>query len=166
MLLPPVIHLSLDLCSLCFVILRLNPCFCISSWICLNLCQEGCVRVTGRLEEGECVFLFPVGFLQSSCLLVCAMDFQFSSVTQLCPTLCDPMDWSTPGFPVHHQLLELTQAHVHHVSDVIQLSHPLPSPSPPAFNLSQHQGLFQWVSSSHQVPKVLDHKRQLQHQSF
>ena len=67
---------------------------------------------------------------------------QFSSVAQSCPTLCDPTDGSTPGFPVHHQLLELTQTHVHRVSDAIQPSHPLLSPSPPAFNLSQHQSLF------------------------
>ena len=68
---------------------------------------------------------------------------QFSSVTQSCLTLCDPMNCSTPGFPVHHQLTELTQTHVHRVSDAIQPSHPLSSPSPPAFNLFQHQGLFQ-----------------------
>ena len=68
---------------------------------------------------------------------------QFSSVAQLCPALCDPMDCSTPGFPVHHELLELAQAHVHWVGDAIQPSHPLLSPSPPAFNLSEHQGLFQ-----------------------
>ena len=74
---------------------------------------------------------------------------QFSSVTQLCLTLCDPMDCSTPGLPVHYQLPELTQTHVHWVSDAIQPSHPLLSPSPPVFNLSQHQGLFQGVSSSH-----------------
>ena len=67
---------------------------------------------------------------------------QFNSVAQSCPTLCDPMDCSTPGFSVHHQLPELVQAHVHQVSDAIQLSHPLSSPSPPVFNLSQHQGLF------------------------
>ena len=73
---------------------------------------------------------------------------QSVSVTQLCPTLCDPMDCSTPGFPVHHQLPELAQTHVHWVSDAIQPFHPLSSPSSPAFNLSQHQGLFQWVSSS------------------
>ena len=66
------------------------------------------------------------------------LSAQFHSVVQLCLTLCDPMDWSTPGFPVHHQLPELTQTNVHRVSDAIQ-------PSPPAFNLSQHQGLFQWV---------------------
>ena len=75
----------------------------------------------------------------------------FSSVAQSCPTLCDPMDCSTPGFPVHHQLPELTQTHVHRVSDATQPSHPLSSPSPPTFNLSQHQGLFQWVSSLHQM---------------
>ena len=89
---------------------------------------------------------------------------QFSSVAQSCPTLCDPMNCSTPGLPVHHQLPEFTQTHVHQVSDAIQPSHPLSSPSPPALNLSQHQGLFKWVSSSHQVAKVLD--LQLQHQSF
>ena len=88
----------------------------------------------------------------------------FSSVTQSCLTLCDPMDCSTPGLPVHHQLPEFTQTHVHWVGDAIQLSHPLLSPSPPAFNLSQHQGLFKWVSSSHQVAKILEF--QLQHQSF
>ena len=67
---------------------------------------------------------------------------QFSSVTQLCPTLCDPMNHSMPGLPVHHQLPESTQTHVHRVCDAIQPSHPLSSPSPPALNLSQHQGLF------------------------
>ena len=89
---------------------------------------------------------------------------QFSSVTQSCLTLRDPMDCSTPGFPVHHQLLELAQTHVHWVGDAIRLSHPLSSPSPPAFNLSQHQGLLQWVRASYQVAKVLE--LQLQHQSF
>ena len=89
---------------------------------------------------------------------------QFSSLDQSCPTLCDPMNCSTPGLPVHHQLLEFTQTHVHRVSDAIQPSHPLSSPSPPAPNLSQHQGLFQWVSSLHEVAKVLEF--QLQHQSF
>ena len=88
---------------------------------------------------------------------------QFNSVAQWCLTLCDPMDCSTPGFPVHHQLPEFTQTHVHRVGDAIQPSHPLSSPSPPAFNLSQHQGLFQRVSSSHQVALVLEF--QLQHQS-
>ena len=81
------------------------------------------------------------------------VDVEFSSVTQVCPTLCDPMNHSTPGLRVHHQLLEFTQTHVHWVSDAIQTSHPLPSPSPPALNLFQHQGLFKWVSSLHQVAK-------------
>ena len=89
---------------------------------------------------------------------------QFSSVAQSCPTLCDPMDCSTPGFPVHHQLMEPTQTHVRCVGDAIQPAHPLLSPSPPAFNLSQHQSIFNWVSSLHQVVKVLEF--QLQHQSF
>ena len=92
------------------------------------------------------------------------IKIQFSSVAQSCPTLSNPMDCSTPGFPVLHQLLEFTQTHVHQVSDAIQPSHPLLSPSLPAFNFSQHQGLFKWVSSSHQVAKVLEF--QLQHQSF
>ena len=89
---------------------------------------------------------------------------QFSSVTQSSPTLCDPMDCSMPGLPIDHQLPEFIQTYVHWVGDAIQPSHPLLSPSPPAFNLSQHQGLFQWVSSSFQVAKVLEF--QLQHQSF
>ena len=80
----------------------------------------------------------------------------FSSVTQSCLTLCDPMNRSLPGHPVHHQLPEFTQTHVHWVSDAIQPSHPLSSPSPPALNLSQHQDLFKWVSSPHQVAKVLE----------
>ena len=77
------------------------------------------------------------------------------SVTHSCLTHCNPMDCSTPGFPVLHYLPEFTQTHVHWVSDAIQSSHPLSSPSAPALNLSQHQGLFQWVSSLHQVAKVL-----------
>ena len=89
---------------------------------------------------------------------------QFSSVPQSYLTLCDPMDCSTPGFPVHHQLLELPQTLVHQVRDAISPSHPLLLPSPPAFNLSQNQGLFQWVCSLHQMAKVLVF--QLQHQSF
>ena len=90
-----------------------------------------------------------------------------SSVQFSCSVLfdfCDPMDYHMLGFPVHHQLLEPTQTHVHHISDAIQLSHPLSSPSPPTFNLSQHQGLFQWAGSLHQVAKVLEF--QLQHQSI
>ena len=89
---------------------------------------------------------------------------QFSSVAQPCLTRCNPMDCSMPGLPVHHHLQEFNQTHVHWVSDAIQPSHPLSSPSSPIFNLSQHQGLFKWVSSSHQVAKVLEF--QLQYQSF
>ena len=86
------------------------------------------------------------------------------SVAQLCLTLCDPMNHSTPSLPVYHQLLESTQTHVHWVGDAIQPSHPLSSPSPPALNLSEYQGLFKWVSSLYQVAKVLEF--QLQHQSY
>ena len=90
---------------------------------------------------------------------------QFSSVQSLsCVRFLCPMNGSMPGLPVHHQLPESTQTHVHWVGDAIQPSHPLSSPSPPALNLSQHQGLFKWVSSSHEVAKVLEF--QLQHQSF
>ena len=93
-----------------------------------------------------------------------SLNKMISSVTQSCPTLCNPMDCSMPGFHVHHQLPELAETRVHWVSDAIQPSHPLSSPSPPTFNLSQDQGLFQWASSSYQVAKVLE--LQLQHQSF
>ena len=82
------------------------------------------------------------------------MVVQFSSVAQWCPAVYDPTNHSTPGLPIHHQLPESTQTHVHWVGDTIQPSHPLSSPSPPALNLSQHQGLFNWVSSSHQVAKL------------
>ena len=95
----------------------------------------------------------------STSLIISSVQFSRSVVS-----LCDPMDCSTPGFSVHHQLPELTQTHVLWVSDAIQPSHSLSPPSPPTFNLSQHQGLFKWVSSSHQVAKLLEF--QLQHQSF
>ena len=81
---------------------------------------------------------------------------QFSSVAQSCPTLCDPVNRSTPDLPVHHQLPEFTQTHIHRVGDAIQPSHPLSSPSPLAPNPSQHQSLFQGVNSSHEVAKVLE----------
>ena len=89
---------------------------------------------------------------------------QFSSADLLCPTICNLVNRSMPGLPVHHQLPEFTQTHIHRVGDAIQPSHSLLSPSPPAPNPSQHQGLFQWVSSLHQVAKVLEF--QLQHQYF
>ena len=93
------------------------------------------VAVLLLLQFGFFLFLFLLWF----------SSVQFISVAQLCPTLWDPTDWSIPGLPVHHQLLELTQIHVHWVGDAIQPFHPLSSPSPQAFNLSQYQGLFKWV---------------------
>ena len=106
-----------------------------------------------------------LGLLQHEKSYVRAVNsVQFSSVAQSCPTLCNPLNSSTPGLPVHHQLPESTQTHVQWVGDAIQPPHLLSSPSPPALNLSQHQGLFKWVSSSHQVTKVL--KILLQHPSF
>ena len=111
----------------------------------------------------DCVtcFVKPPTFLHSHD--ICLFN-HFRSVAQSCPTLCNPMDCSMPGLPVHHQLSELAQIPVHPVGDAIQPSHPLSSPSHPTFNLFQHQDLFKWVSSSHQVAKVLEF--QLQHQSF
>ena len=121
--------------------------------------------VLGGLHTETYWVLCMWGTAQSTIVLrLLSYSLQFSSVTQSYPTLCTPMDCSTPGFPVHHQLPELAQTHVLWVSDAIQLSHPLLSPSPPAFNVSQNQGLFQWVSFSHQVAKVLEF--QLQYQSF
>ena len=89
---------------------------------------------------------------------------QFSSVAQSCTTLCNPMNHTTPGFPAHHQLPESTQTHANRVGDAIQPPNPLSSPSPPASKPSQHQSLFQWVNSLHEVAKLLEF--QLQHQSF
>ena len=107
---------------------------------------------------------YCVNFSDSVIHVFFHMLFQFSSVAQSCPTLRDPMNHSTPGLPVYHQLPEFIQTHVHWVGGAIQPPHPLSSPSPPALNLSQHQGLFKWVSSLHQVAKVLEF--QLQHRSF
>ena len=103
---------------------------------------------TGKMWMKSVVYLIRTALALMS-------SVQFSSVTQSCLTLCDPMDHSTPGLPVHHQLLESNQTHLHWVGEAIQPSHPLSSLSPPAFKLSQHQGLFKWVSFSHQVAKVL-----------
>ena len=100
------------------------------------------------IEAGIYIYKTYTKFISSILLVI-----QFSSVSQSCLTLCDPMDCSMPGFPVHHQVLELAQTHVHQVSNAIQLSCPLSSPSPPAFNLSQHQNLFQEVSFSQRWPK-------------
>ena len=108
------------------------------------------------LLRGEYVLIFNIHIV--------VVIIQFSSVAQSCPSLCDPMNRSTPGLPVHHQLPEFTQILVHWVSNAIQPSHPLLSASSPAPNPSQQQSLFQWVNSLHQVAKVLEF--QLQHQSF
>ena len=105
-------------------------------------------RVRQDWVTNTVTFFFSIGIRNKK--------IQFSSVAQSCPTLYDPMNRSTPGLPVHHQLLEFTQTHVHRVGDAIQPSHPLLSPSPPAPNSSQHQSLFQWVNSSHEVAKVLE----------
>ena len=107
-----------------------------------------------------CVYVYVCEYLY----IYIYSSVQFISVAQSCPTLCDPMNGSTPGLPVHHQLPEFTQTHVHRVGDAIQPSHSLSSPSPPAPNPSQHQSLFQWVNSLHEVAKVLEFH--LQHQSF
>ena len=102
--------------------------------------------------------------IKAAVLSVSKYKDQFSSVDQSCPTLCDPVNHSTPGLPVHHHLPEFIQTHAHRVCDAIQPSHPRSSPSPPAPNPSQYQSLFQWINSSHEVTKVLE--LQLQHHSF
>ena len=104
----------------------------------------------------KAVLLVPLLLIESFLLTQLLSGWCCFSVVQCCPTLSHPVDCSTPGFPVLHHLLDLAQTHVHWVGDAIQASHPLSSPSPPAFNLSPHQGLFEWVSSSHQVAKVLE----------
>ena len=98
----------------------------------------------------------PASLLSCRVVVYLTTSVQFSSVAQSCLNLCDPMNHSTPGLPAHHQLPEFTQTHVHWVSDAIQPSHPLSSPFPPALNPCQHQSLFQWVNSSHEVAKVLE----------
>ena len=98
-------------------------------------------------DKTEGIFDFDLDF---------PFEVLFSSVAQSCPTLCNPMNPSTPVLPVHHQLPVSTQTHVHRVGDAIQPSHPLSPPSPTAPNPSQHQGLFQCVNSSHEVAKVLE----------
>ena len=129
------------------------------------------LRFLLALESTNLLCVFPwraslfISLYQSITELKDKEDSQsVSLVAQSCPTLCDPMNCSMPGLPAHHQLPEFSQTHVHWVSDAIQPSHPLSPPSPPAFNLSQYQGLFQWVSSLHQVAKGLEF--QLQHQPF
>ena len=131
-----------------------------SYFLCLTSCEEGA-------QEAE----FKEAFILRCPLYLCRLESgiplsppysPFSWVAQSCLTLCSAMDCSMPGLPVHHQLPEFTQTHVNWFDDAIQPSHPLSSRSLPAINLPQHQGLFRWISSSHQVTKVLE----LQHQSF
>ena len=126
-------------------------------WMKLNIPQNTWATKADRGNWKESGLLLKVSIY--TCL-----SLHFSSVNQLCLTLWDLVNHSTPGLPVHHQLPEFTQTHVHRVRDAIQPSHPLSSPSPPAPNLSHHQSLFQWVSSSHEVAKVLEF--QLQDHSF
>ena len=110
------------------------------------------------------IYHSPFSVFSQSPSVALILIVQFSLVSQSCPTLCNTMNCSMPGLPVHQQLPEFTQTHVHRVSDAIRPSNPLSSPSPPAPNPSQHQGLLQWVNSLHEVAKVLEF--QLQHQSF
>ena len=110
--------------------------------------RKGCLFLAAEVNIPMTLHLL---WISSLCLRPCSV--QFSSVTQSCLTLCDPMNRSTPGLPVHHQLPEFTQTQVHRVGDAIQPSHPLLSPAP---NPSQHQSLFQWVNSSQEVAKVLE----------
>ena len=139
----------------------LDPVFWL--WKTVPSCVIKWLYIHPTSSEGDLLFLI-LHQLMMSCICSAAVPIsvvwyliiltqwalvQFSSVAQSCLTLCDPMNCSMPGFPVYHQLPELAQTHVHRVSDAIRPSHPLSSPSPPSLNLSQHQGLFQWVSSSH-----------------
>ena len=115
-----------------------------------------------KLEDGSKIWS-PFSTIWSlSSLFLKVLTHSVSSVTQLCPILSDPMNYSTPGFPVHHHFLDFPQTHVHRVSDAIQASYPLSPLSSPALNPTQHQDLFQWVGSLHQVAELLE----LQHQSF
>ena len=126
----------------------------------MAICTEG--MAVDQMAEGQGLKgLWVMYFMDQLC-----KGIQISSVARSCPTLCDPMNRSTPGFPVHHQLPELASTHVHWISDAIQPSHPLSSVPFSSFLQAQHQGFFQWVGSSHQLAKVLELQFQLQHQSF
>ena len=120
-----------------------SPTLAIFWVLCIVVCF--CCLIFGHINECEGILFIAtcsVFIFHEYNTLTLRILFQFSSVTQSCLTLCDPLDCSTPGLPVHHQLPKFTQTHVHPVGDAIQPSHPLSSPSPPALNLSQHQGLF------------------------
>ena len=140
-----------ELCGGVSLIWKLHISYSLVGTLVLLGTQAGNLDIT---DLWHCLlFLLFTVILQSSTL---SLSVQFSSVHQSCPTLCDPMNCSMPGLSVHHQLPEFTQTHVHRVDDAIQPSHPLSSPSPPAPNPSQHQSLFQWVNSLHEVAKVLE----------
>ena len=147
---------------------------CVCEGVFLVVCEQNWIKwialpsVGGLNRTKVCKVSSFLSLLTISSTPVCRLWFttdipgsqafssvQFSSAAQSCLTLCDPMN-RTPGLPVHHQLSEFTQTHVHWVGDAIQPSHPLLSPTPPAPNPSQHQGLFQWVNSSHEVAKILE----------
>ena len=153
---------SLLLCLLWWCLIRDLRCYCCGCFGCIN--HAHLRRWTWLLNNTEFRILHKPSWQSNSriwedlfwFLKEAFSSVQFSSVAQSCPTLCNPMNRSTPGLPVHHQLPEFTQAHVHWVSDAIQPSHPLSSPSPPAPNPSQHQSLFQSVNSLHEVAKVLE----------
>ena len=132
-----------------------------TTWIVLH--EFYCLFSWSQSKKMEIVLYVQIAGLQAL-KKVKVKVAQFISVAQLCLTLCNPMNHSTPGLPVHHQLSESPQTHVHQVGDAIQPSHPLSSPYPPALKLSQSQDLFQWVNSLHEVAKVLEF--QIQHQSF
>ena len=157
-----------------FPVLKLGHCwlYCIASWFCkysFIVWLDSCAHLfafcpwlllcySGRTDWDDvaCKAWNIAVWLFRKSLHPLKYSVQFCSVAQSCPTLCDPMNCSTPGLPVHHHLPEFTQTHVHWVSDAIQPSHPLSSPSSPAPNPSQHQSLFQWVNSSQEVAKVLE----------
>ena len=106
----------------------------------MHLCEKYYKPITAQYYIADCVGSVPrLTSLELQTYCTIQLGIQFSSVAQSCPTLCDPINHSTPGLPVHHQLPESTQTHLHCVSDAIQPSHPLSSPSPPTLNLSQHQ---------------------------
>ena len=150
-------------------VLPIPKCFLSSfAWFQCPL-RQGLPTIGHLFFECDLIGAQPHAFLSTLSMVGVSLQqqswvVQFSSVAQSCPILCDPMDCRTPDFYVHYQLLEFTQTHIHWVSEAIQPSHPLSSLFAPAFSLSQHQDLFKWVSSSHQVSKVLEF--QLQHQSF
>ena len=155
-------------CKVKVKVAQLCPTFCNSSWNSpgQNARVDSCSLLQGIFpSQGSNPGLLhcrQILYQLSHQGMVPKLQCCFSSVAQSCPALCDPMDCSMPGFPVPSQTPEATQTHVHWVGDAIQPSHPLLSPSPPAPNPSQHQGLFQWVNCSHEVAKILE----FQHQSF